>query len=214
MASRLMHLIIGHQIAERLHIEDRTSFLLGSIAPDAVQTKDESHFFKGDHRDFSRYIDYHGFLDKYRSYSDNFYVLGYFVHLIADDLWLKGFLIPWLRNRMQADSELYSRYHQDFRILNGKLLEHYGAADEMRKAIDNPPEVMDLQEVKSRDVAAFVPQVLEDMKYDKQDIDAQLQVFTFVQIIGYLETSVNLAIMKLQQVIPSTEAKQENSRLP
>jgi len=44
MASRLMHLIIGHQIAERLHIEDRTSFLLGSIAPDAVQTKDESHF--------------------------------------------------------------------------------------------------------------------------------------------------------------------------
>ena len=61
----------------------------------------------------------------------------------------------------------------------------------MRKAIDNPPEVMDLQEVKSRDVAAFVPHVLGDMKYDKQDIDAQLQVFTFVQIIGYLETSVN-----------------------
>ena len=79
MASRLMHLIIGHHIAEKLQIEDRTSFLLGSIAPDAVQTKDESHFFKGEHRDFSRYIDYHGFLDKYRSYSDNFYVLGYFV---------------------------------------------------------------------------------------------------------------------------------------
>lgn len=36
-----MHLIIGQQIAEKLNVEDRTSFLLGSIAPDAVQTKDE-----------------------------------------------------------------------------------------------------------------------------------------------------------------------------
>lgn len=41
MGSRIMHLIIGQQIAEKLNVEDRTSFLLGSIAPDAVQTKDE-----------------------------------------------------------------------------------------------------------------------------------------------------------------------------
>jgi hypothetical protein len=45
MGSSMMHLIIGHRIAESLNIDDRTSFLLGSIAPDAVRTKDESHFF-------------------------------------------------------------------------------------------------------------------------------------------------------------------------
>jgi hypothetical protein len=201
MGSRIMHLIIGNRIAERLNIKDRTSFLLGSIAPDAVQTKDESHFFKGEHQNYTRYIDYHGFLDKYKSYSDNLYVLGYFTHLIADDQWLKGFYMPWLRNRMETDAEVHPLYHNDFRLLNGKLLEQYGCTDEMRKAIFDSSAVIDLQEVKSSDVVGFVPHVLGDMDYEEQVIDTPLNVFSFIQIKGYIETSVNIGIMNLQQVL-------------
>lgn len=201
MGSRIMHLIIGHRIAERLNIEDRASFLLGSVAPDAVQTKDESHFFKGEHRDYTRYIDYHGFLDKYKSYSDNLYVLGYFTHLIADDQWLKGFYMPWLRNRMEADAGLYQLYHNDFRVLNGKLLEHYGYTEEMRQAIGGSPKSIDLEEVKSKEAIDFVPHVLGDMDYDKHRIDVPLNVFSFIQIEGYIETSVNIGVMNLQRMI-------------
>ncbi|OZB96163.1 zinc dependent phospholipase C family protein [Paenibacillus sp. XY044] len=201
MGSRIMHLIIGHRIAERFNIEDRTSFLLGSVAPDAVQTKDESHFFKGEHQNYTRYIDYHGFLDKYKSYSDNLYVLGYFTHLIADDQWLKGFYMPWLRNRMEADAGVYPLYHNDFRLLNGKLLEHYGYIEEMRQAIGGSPEAIDLQEVKSKEAIEFVPHVLGDMNYKKQVIDEPLNVFSFIQIEGYIETSVNIAVMNLQRMI-------------
>jgi hypothetical protein len=75
-----MHLIIGNRIADRLDIKDRTSFLLGNIAPDAVQTKDESHFYRGEHQDYTRHINYREFLDKYNPLSDNLYVLGYFTH--------------------------------------------------------------------------------------------------------------------------------------
>lgn len=39
MGSKIMHLVIANRIAECLSIEDRTSFLLGSIAPDAVSPK-------------------------------------------------------------------------------------------------------------------------------------------------------------------------------
>ncbi|MDR6723612.1 hypothetical protein J2W91_002074 [Paenibacillus amylolyticus] len=201
MGSRIMHLIIGYKIAERLCIKDRTSFLLGSVAPDAVQTKDESHFFKGEHQNYSRYIDYHGFLDKYKSQSNIYYILGYFTHLIADDQWLKGFLMPWLKNRMEANTELHSLYHNDFRLLNGKLLEHYGFTDDMREALYASPTVIDLQEVKSNDVKEFVPYVLSDMDYDKEVIDEPLSVFNFIQIEGYIETSVNVGIMHLQQII-------------
>jgi hypothetical protein len=201
MGSRIMHLIIGNRIAERLNIEDRTSFLLGSIAPDAVQTKDESHFFKGEHQNYTRYIDYHGFLDKYKSYSDNLYVLGYFAHLIADDQWLKGFYMPWLRNRMEADAGVHPLYHNDFRLLNGKLLDHYGCTDEMRKAINDSPAVIDLHEVKSSNVVEFVPHVLGDMNYKEHVIDESLNVFSFIQIKGYIETSVNIGIMNLQHII-------------
>ncbi|MCG7376780.1 zinc dependent phospholipase C family protein [Paenibacillus sp. ACRSA] len=201
MGSRIMHLIIGYKIAERLSIKDRTSFLLGSVAPDAVQTKDESHFFKGEHQNYSRYIDYHGFFDKYKSQSDIYYVLGYFTHLIADDQWLKGFFMPWLKNRMEADTALYSLYHNDFRLLNGKLLEHYGFTDDMKEALYGSPMVIDLQEVKSNDVKEFVPYVLSDMDYDKEVINEPLNVFNFIQIEGYIETSVNVGIMHLQQII-------------
>lgn len=41
MGSRIMHSIIGYKIAEALSIEDKTSFLLGSVAPDAVFSPDE-----------------------------------------------------------------------------------------------------------------------------------------------------------------------------
>ncbi|WP_245697503.1 zinc dependent phospholipase C family protein [Paenibacillus oryzae] len=195
-----MHLLIGNNIAERLKIEDRTSFLLGSIAPDAVHSKDSSHFFKGEHRDFTRYIDYYGFFEKYKACPDQLYVLGYFVHLIADDLWLKGFYIPWLKNRMDNDSELYALYHNDFRLLNGKLLEHYGSADKLRSLISAPCKVTDLDEVKSTNVTDLVSHVLGDMDYDKKDLDTALRVFHFIQIEGYIETAVNMGVMHLESL--------------
>lgn len=55
-----MHLVIANRIAECLSLEDRTPFLLGGIAPDAVSPKDLSHFFIGDVKDYSRTIDYNG----------------------------------------------------------------------------------------------------------------------------------------------------------
>lgn len=206
MGSRIMHLIIANRIAECLSledwsIEDKTSFLLGSIAPDAVAPKDLSHFFKGELQDYSRYIDYKGFLHKYSSRIENRYILGYFTHLIADDLWLKGFYLPWLGNRMEADKELYRTYHNDFRLLNGKLLEYYGFTDEFRKMLCYLPAIFDLEEVKSKEVEQFIPYALDDLDYDQEVINEKLNVFTFIQIVGYIETSVEIGLLHLKPIL-------------
>lgn len=198
MGSRIMHLIIANRIADCLSIEDKTPFLIGSIAPDAVSSKDSSHFFAGEVQDYSRHVDYKGFLHKYRSQVENLYVLGYFTHLIADDIWLKGFNLPWLRNRMEADKGLYKLYHNDFKLLNGKLLEYYGYTDELRERLNHIPAILDLEEVKSRDVKRFIPYALDDMDYDNEILNENLNVFTFNQIIGYLETSVDMGIMNIR----------------
>ena len=201
MGSRIMHLIIANRIAESLSIEDRTQFLLGSIAPDAVSPKELSHFFIGDVRDYSRSIDYKGFLYKYRFQEQSHYIMGYFTHLIADDIWLRGFNLSWLKNRMEADKELYNTYHNDFRLLNGKLLEHYGLTNELRNRFSHHPAIIDLQEVTSNDVEAFIPYVLEDMKYDKGVLEEKLNVFTFNQIVGYIETSVDLGLLNIKSML-------------
>ncbi|QHW31862.1 hydrolase [Paenibacillus rhizovicinus] len=199
MGSRIMHAIIANRIADILSIEERTPFLLGSLAPDAVTTKNESHFFQGDVRDYSRSVDYRGFLYKYHTQAANPYVLGYFTHLVADDIWLKGFNLAWLKNRMDADPALYPRYHNDFRLLNGKLLEHYDARDRLREALYYVPSVLDIHEVKAKEVEDFLPQVLGDMAYDQGTLKEPLQVFTFDQIVGYIETSVDLGLLALRR---------------
>lgn len=206
LGSRIMHSIIGNKIAESLSIEDKTSFLLGSIAPDAVFSHEEknlSHFFIGEVEDYSRSIDYKGFLHKYSSQVENknYYILGYCAHLIADDIWLRGFNLSWLRNRMDADEGLYKFHHNDFRLLNGKLLEHYGFTNELRKTFSHFPTTLDLEEVKSKDVEKFVPYVLGDMEYDKEVINEKLNVFTFNQIIGYIETSVNVGLLNIKPIL-------------
>jgi hypothetical protein len=199
VGSRIMHVIIANKIAERLSIEDRTPFLLGSIAPDAVTTKNESHFFVGEHQDYSRSVDYKGFLNKYSSQADSLYILGYYTHLIADEIWLKGFYLPWLRNRMDADKGIHDLYHDDFRLLNGKLLEHYRFRDELRKTLYYIPTIIDLQEVKSKDVEAFISYVLGDMEYENGVVNQKLNVFMFEQIVGYIETSVDMGLLNLKQ---------------
>ncbi|WP_342578096.1 zinc dependent phospholipase C family protein [Psychrobacillus sp. FSL K6-2843] len=204
MGSRIMHSIIGEKIAEGLSMEDKTSFLLGSIAPDAVFSHEEknfSHFFIGEVQDYSRSVDYKGFIHKYNSQLENPYILGYFAHLIADDIWLRGFNLSWLRNRMNADEGLYKLYHNDFRLLNGKLLEHYGFTNKLRKIFSQYPAIIDLDEVSSKDVEKFASYVLEDMNYDKEVLNEKLNIFTFNQIIGYIETSIELGIMNIKPII-------------
>jgi len=203
MGSRIMHLIIGYKIAESLNIEDKASFLLGSVAADAVfslEEKNVSHFFVGDVKDYSRSVDYEGFLHKYSLQvgDKNHYVLGYFSHLIADDIWLRGFNLSWLKNRMDADEGLYTLYHNDFRLLNGKLLEYYGFTNELRKVLSSFPTIIDLEEVKIEDVEKFVPYVLGDLEFDKEVINKNLDVFTFNQIVGYIETSVEMGLLKIK----------------
>ena len=201
MGSRIMHLVIANRIAEALSIKDKTTFLLGGIAPDAVSPKDLSHFFIGEVQDYSRSIDYKGFLDKYRSQAENHYVLGYFTHLIADDIWLRGFYLPWLRNRMEVDPEIVNLYHNDFRLLNGKLLEYYDFTVDFKKTLRHSPAIIDLDEVKSKEVEEFIPYVLGDLEYEKDVINEKLSVFTFDQIIGYIETSVDKGLLNIKHIL-------------
>ncbi|GKV54098.1 hypothetical protein NCCP2222_00450 [Sporosarcina sp. NCCP-2222] len=201
MGSRIMHLLIANQIAEHLSIENKTALLLGGIAPDAVSPKELSHYFIGATEKYTRSIDFNGFLNNYDSSIEDPYLLGYYTHLIADNVWLQGFYLSWLKNRMNADEKLYERYHNDFRMLNGLLLEHYGNRDELLYYLQESYSVPDLLEVKSIDIQKFIPHVIADLSYDQGlVIQNKLQVFTLEQIIGYIETSVDIALLQLEQI--------------
>ncbi|MDQ0350753.1 hypothetical protein J2R98_000556 [Alkalibacillus filiformis] len=200
MGSRIMHLIIANRILENVAVTDRTAFLLGGIAPDTGVPKEESHFYSGEHHNYTRTIDYEAFYNKYKSLFDDDYIKGYYTHLIADDLWLQGFYLSWLKNRMEADEQLFKAYHRDFWLLNAKLIEYYGYQEELVDTLNSTlPQIIDLEEVKQQNVIEFTNQILNDLHYDKQNIDENLEVFTLQQIVGYIETSIEQALYRLNQ---------------
>lgn len=198
MGSRIMHLIISQKIAERIEIKDKASFLAGGIAPDAALDKERSHFYIGQQEDYTRKIDYTGFLEKYNIHKEQSYILGYYAHLITDDLWLQGFYLPWLKNRMENDQNLGRLYHQDFMLLNGQLLAYYGFNESI---LPSKATIVNLEEVTEQEVMQFLPYVQGDMVYDEDMLKQNLQVFTLQQIIGYIETSVEKGQQLMKELV-------------
>ena len=202
MGSRVMHAIIALKVAETLQIENKTEFLLGGIAADATLDKEASHFYCGVHEEFTRSIDPERFFEKYKAREDREYILGYYAHLIADEIWLSGFYLPWLKNRMQVNKEFQTLYHQDFRLLNGKLAHYYGVKEVLTGAFNQQVEVYDIDEVTASNTWKLAQYVIEDFNEMDQSMDEPLNVFTFEQIVGYIETSIQKSVYKIQQKMP------------
>lgn len=92
---------------------------------------------------------------------DSNFIQGYYTHLITDASWLKGFYLPRLKNRMEADENIFNRYHNDFLLLNIKLLD-YNASQQLSGALSISGTIIETEEVKSNDIKECFPFVLGD----------------------------------------------------
>ncbi|MGE1009844.1 zinc dependent phospholipase C family protein [Bacillus cereus] len=203
MGSRIMHAIIANSIAEKLCIQDRTSFILGGVAPDAVHSAEEkgtSHFYAGTTKNYTRRIAFNSFFQKYKAQMDSPFLLGYYTHLIADDNWLSGFFLPWLKNRIENDETIAPMYYNDFKLLNAKLLHHYDKEQQLFSLLNQDAHIVDIEEVSKENVLEFRKYLFEDMLYPEQHLHKDLQVFTFNQIIGYIETSIEKGVFYINQL--------------
>lgn len=203
MGSRIMHAIIANGIAEKLCIQDKTSFILGGVAPDAVHSTEEkgtSHFYAGTTKNYTRRIDFNSFFQKYRAHMDSPFLLGYYTHLIADDNWLSGFFLPWLKNRIENDETIAPMYYNDFKLLNAKLLHHYDKEQQLFSLLNQEAHIVDIEEVSKENVLAFRKYIFEDMLYPEQNLHEDLQVFTFNQMVGYMETAIEKGAFYINQL--------------
>lgn len=203
MGSRIMHAIIANRIAEKLSIQDKTSFILGGVAPDAVHSAEEkgaSHFYAGTTKNYTRRIDFNSFFQKYKVHMDSLFLLGYYTHLIADDNWLSGFFLPWLKNRIENDETIAPMYYNDFKLLNAKLLHHYDKEQQLFSLLNQDAHIVDIEEVSKENVLEFRKYLFEDMLYPEQHLHEDLQVFTFNQIVGYMETAIEKGTFFIKQL--------------
>lgn len=212
LGSRIMHLIIADQVSKKLSIENKQTFLIGGIAPDAALTREsktESHFLEGSLEAGTRRVNYNRFVEKYRSVIQSDYTLGYLTHLIADDVWMKEvYFKNDFKNRVDADPGLLKRWHNDFRKLNGQLIEWFGCENLENELKNVPIPKNRIIEIGSENLQNFKEEAIKDFAYTEDDLKEELEVYTLKQILDYIDAAVKETI----DIYISTKGKLDGSK--
>jgi hypothetical protein len=204
MGSRVMHLIIAHRVAEAVGVADLPRFLLGGVAPDAHYrmnvSKDESHFLAWRPERGRKEVEYERFAERYRHLSGDAYVKGYLTHLIADSVWLEGLWTKYIFSQpKEMHADILPGYYRDFQRLNGKLAAWYGR-DEMLHTLLGAYGDLPVCEVESRAVLDLKADLVDDLTVEVPRADEPLEVFTFDEILEYIDVSVRMSKGYLQKV--------------
>lgn len=198
MGSRMMHLIIAEHVAERIEISDRSRFLLGGIAPDAVhgrEQKTKSHYYEGSVDDGTRRVHYEGFIEKYQKEILDEFILGYIVHLVADDVWMKDIYFKKdMKKRIDADPSVLEKWHADFRKLNSMLIDQFGCSGlEQQLASAELPKTL-IEEIEINNLREFTKETLGDFHSTKISSSKDLEIYTIKEITGYIKSATEQAV--------------------
>ena len=120
-------------------------------------------------------------------------MLGSLTHLISDDVWMKFIYFKKDFYNRLAEPELLGRWHVDFRTLNGKLIEKF-ECEELKNKLFGATLDSIVCERDSKDLQSFTIETLNDFTYNQEDIEKELQVYTFREINDYIELATNIAI--------------------
>lgn len=192
MGSRVMHYCISTILRNELKIND-DQFLLGNLAPDVYKSKGElkevSHFTKKDDCG-TRYIDYWYFHNKYLTKNTTPFHLGYYFHLLSDDIWLKDIYnkkVKWLPQDIKTEAK--KMYYRDFWRLNGKIIDFYSL-----ELVPLKEQPIDIEEI---DFLLF-PELISDLETDFNLADSvkgeSLEILEFAEVIQIIEKTVATCI--------------------
>ncbi|WP_054026398.1 hypothetical protein [Bacillus sp. FJAT-28004] len=194
MGSRFMHLLVADRVGMELNISDRGRILLGSIAPDSDESKEDTHF-KGARYAFSDGApsEYGRFIAKYHEHlSDPFYI-GYLTHLVADEQWANFMHYSGLKKRLRSEPDFYINLHKDFYLCNAKLADKY-TTEGLYLALEASDDVPELDELNYESVSKVKDEALNDFMYPAENIDTPLQIVTLEEIVAYIERAARRSI--------------------
>ena len=171
MAQRTVHYVFGLRLAEACSIADEPRFLLGSLLPDAIGSKEErnlTHFaFHG--ADGSRYYQFDLFRrDFVDQMSDPFY-LGYYMHLVEDSFY-RAFCHRDYQFYFIKDKAVRA-LHRDYHLLNPWLVKRYALVNRLTLPSDFSDEPLariadfDLRKLREDFAQDFIEQPVGNFTY-------------------------------------------------
>ncbi len=205
MASSIIHIAVANEVNKVLKC-DNSKYLIGAIAPDISkclgESKVKSHF--QDTNDDIPNID--KFLNKYKKYLNDDFVMGYFVHIYTDYLWFKYFIseiydediITKLDGtKVKCTGNMLSKYiYSDYTNMNIQLINKYNMnldiffneAPKLNNIITEIP--MDKIQLIIDDASVLI----ENSKLRKD------LIFNIDNIDKFIKTSTDLVLAELHKI--------------
>ncbi len=202
MASRIIHLAVSERVAEHFGL-DLGRFNLGNLLPDlhdnTRESKAVSHFriarelYEDAKTNEYQYFDYDKFLQKYkRKMHDNLY-LGYYCHLITDELWIQNVYIKYMRDKDRKKRiDQQNNYYHDFSRLNQIVKEKYNLR---MNVVFEKAQISEIDDNKTSELKIALE---NDFKTKYDDLD--LLLFEYEDIINFVEDASNAIIENIENI--------------
>lgn len=199
MASRLMHYIIGSQVAERIQLQNPDRFLFGNMLPDCVDgpggrsgPKARSHFWDWREETQEKGQNWNWFWDKYGTFCEDELYLGYFCHLVADAVWGIDVYMPMKQqygDRLKTVGTLYKDYHR----MNELLRVRYAPREPALSWIENG-----IKEAELSFGDEYVQELLEDFHEDTGARKEDLEIMDYDRIVSFIEHAVSVCAEEVE----------------
>jgi len=140
MASLLMHETVASCVLRKIKISNLDRFRLGNIVADArnqnntqqekFEKKQRSHYLKSLGQNFLS-VQYSNFFDKNKNGMEDEAVLGYYVHLLTDEIFLRKINDKYLDYLPDGEERAMKvqQYYRDLHRLNPHLIYEFGIRD-------------------------------------------------------------------------------------
>lgn len=194
MAQRTIHYLFGDIIAKHVPLADQQRFLLGSILPDAIESRDrDASHFKG-RTDTHSYFDFDAFRNAYFDLmrQDDLY-LGYYMHLV-EDAFYRVFLFTG-RLTMSRTPEEVRLLHNDYHILNSYIVQKYQIQNLLTDSISLGNEPIG-------NIAPFhIDRLLTELANDfEEQTNGSTVYLTETMLDEFMDTYLPLAIEEVKNV--------------
>lgn len=198
MGSRIIHYCIGNEILKRVSL-DEYQFMLGNLAPEAYNPECGgylvSHF-----RIPEEIMEYECvYLEKFRSKYEyqmvSDFVLGYYCHLITDNLWLKDAYKKYGHLRLDERNEAVKLVYRDYSVLNTMLIDKFGLSLVDFHTIEHIP----VEEIDATFLKEIVKSLWND--FSKKGDVRELQELNYDETLQFIDDAVNECIREVSVII-------------
>lgn len=208
MGSLMMHYCILNELGKKLKINENR-FIMGMLSTDIChlekEPKNKSHFMTVDENRI-RHIDYYDFYKKYKNQFDDSFFLGYFCHLISDDVWHNE-RVPMKINKLSPEEKSIAKvkFLKDLKRSNSMIVNHFKIENKIPFIEDleviEAINTVKIDEINIKLLPDMLTQLNQHFEFAAQIQNEPLELFCFDEINEYINKAISISYDKLSQVI-------------